>query len=229
MSTSNGPASGLYSTALFTGLWRENPTLRLMIGMCPALAVTTAVQPALTMGLSVIFVLICSNLVVSLMRNLLKPHLRIIMFTVTIATFVTICDLFLKAFLPNMSEILGPYVPLIIVNCLIIFRAEARASQSGPLVSILDGIGMGTGFTLALCFLAGIRELLATGRVFDIPVMPKLFVPWLAMQMPVGAFVTLGLILGLINVLTRKRAVRAEEPAADGPEPTVEPQLPATA
>jgi electron transport complex protein RnfE len=214
MSASNGSTSGLYSTALLTGLWRENPTLRLVIGMCPALAVTAAVKPALTMGLSVIFVLICSNLVVSLMRKILKPHLRIIMFTVTIATFVTICDLFLKAYLPAMSETLGPYVPLIIVNCLIIFRAEARASRSGPLVSILDAVGMGTGFTLALCLLASIRELLATGRLFEIPVLPKTFVPWLALQMPVGAFITLGLMLGLINVLTRKREVSEEEPAA---------------
>jgi electron transport complex protein RnfE len=226
MSASNSSTSGLYSTALLTGLWRENPTLRLVIGMCPALAVTAAVKPALTMGLSVIFVLICSNLVVSLMRNLLKPHLRIIMFTVTIATFVTICDLFLKAYLPKMSEILGAYVPLIIVNCLIIFRAEARASKSGPLVSILDAIGMGAGFTMALCLLASIRELLATGRIFEIQALPKTFVPWLALQMPVGAFITLGLMLGLINALTRKRPVREE---AAEPEPAAEPQLPATA
>lgn len=205
MSASNGSISSPYSAALFSGLWHENPTFRLLIGMCPPLAVTTAVKPALTMGLSVIFVLVCSNLVVSLMRNLLRPHLRIIMFTVTIATFVTICDLFLKAYQPRMSEILGAYVPLIIVNCIIIFRAEACASKSGPLVSVLDGIGMGAGFTIALSILAGVREILATGHIFDIQVMPRAFVPWLAMQMPVGAFVTLGLILGLINVLTRKK------------------------
>jgi electron transport complex protein RnfE len=205
MSASNGSISSPYSAALFSGLWRENPTFRLLIGMCPPLAVTTAVKPALTMGLSVIFVLVCSNLVVSLMRNLLRPHLRIIMFTVTIATFVTICDLFLKAYQPRMSELLGAYVPLIIVNCIIIFRAEACASKSGPLVSVLDGIGMGAGFTIALSILAGVREILATGHLFDIQVMPKAFVPWLAMQMPVGAFITLGLILGLINVLTRKK------------------------
>jgi electron transport complex protein RnfE len=229
MSPHNGSTSGLHSQAFFAGLWRENPTFRLLIGMCPALAVTTAVRPALTMGLSVIFVLVCSNLVVSLMRRLLKPHLRIVMFTVTIATFVTICDLFLKAYQPKMSEILGAYVPLIIVNCLIIFRAEARASKSGALVSVLDGIGMGAGFTGALCILAGIRELLATGRVFDITVMPKAFVPWLAMQMPVGAFITLGLILGLINVMTRRATAREEEPVAGAPEPAAEPQLPAAA
>ena len=205
MASSDSSPAGVYSKALFTGIWRENPTFRLMIGMCPPLAVTTAVKPALTMGLSVIFVLVCSNVVVSLMRNLLRPHLRIIMFTVTIATFVTICDMYLKAFQPQMSEILGAYVPLIIVNCIIIFRAEACASKSGIIVSALDGIGMGAGFTIALCILAGIREILATGRWFDFQVMPKGFVPWLGMQMPVGAFITLGLILGLINVLTRKK------------------------
>jgi Na+-translocating ferredoxin:NAD+ oxidoreductase subunit E len=190
--------------ALTTGIWRENPTFRLLIGMCPPLAVTTAVKPALTMGLSVIFVLVCSNLVISLMRNLLKPHLRIVMFTLTIATFVTICDLYLRAFVPDMSKILGPYVPLIIVNCIIIFRAEVCASKCGPLVSILDAIGMGTGFTIALCILGSIREILATGNLLGHQVMPAGFVPWLSMQMPVGAFVTLGLLLGLTSTLTRK-------------------------
>jgi electron transport complex protein RnfE len=173
--------------------------------MCPPLAVTTAVKPALTMGLSVIFVLLCSNLVISLMRNLLKPHLRIIMFTLIIAAFVTVCDLYLKAYLPSMSEILGAYVPLIIVNCLIIFRAEVCASKCGLFVSILDAVGMGLGFTIALCILASIREILATGCLVGIRVMPTAFVPWLAMQMPVGAFITLGLLLGLANVLTGKK------------------------
>jgi electron transport complex protein RnfE len=194
-----------YLRALTTGLWRENPIFRLLIGMCPPLAVTTAVKPALTMGLSVIFVLVCSNLTISLMRRLLKPHLRIIMFTLSISTFVTICDLYLRAFVPTMSESLGPYVPLIIVNCLIIFRAEACASKNNVWVSILDGFGNGTGFTIALCIIAGIREILASGTFFGIAVMPRGFVPWAAMQMPVGAFVTLGLLLGLASVPTRKR------------------------
>jgi electron transport complex protein RnfE len=139
------------------------------------------------------------------MRNLLRPHLRIIMFTLTIATFVTICDLFLKAFSPTMSELLGAYVPLIIVNCIIIFRAEACASKQGVVVSILDALSMGVGFTVALCILAGLREILATGCVAGLRVMPKGFVPWLGMQMPVGAFVTLGLLLGLAALLTRKK------------------------
>ena len=186
------------------GLWDQNPVLRLLLGMCPTLAVTAAMKPALTMGLSVIFVLICSNVVISLMRNLLKPHLRILMFTLTIATFVTIADLYLKAFLPDMSAALGPYIPLIIVNCIIIGRAEACASKSGVVISIIDAIGMGFGFTLVLCLLAAIRELLATGKLFEVPVMPSSFTPWAAMGMPVGAFVTLGLILAGANLITKK-------------------------
>ena len=194
------------SQTFISGLWDENPVLRLLLGMCPTLAVTAAVKPAITMGLSVIFVLTCSNIVVSLMRNLLKPHLRILMFTLTISTFVTIADLFLKAFQPEMSATLGPYIPLIIVNCIIICRAEACASKNGLIVSILDAFGMGIGFTLILCVLAGIRELLATGMIFEISVMPAGFVPWTAMGMPVGAFITLGLLLGLANIITKKKA-----------------------
>jgi electron transport complex protein RnfE len=201
----DGITSPNYFNALTAGLWKENPTFRLLIGMCPPLAVTTAVKPALTMGLCVIFVLVCSNMVISLMRNLLKPHLRIIMFCLSIAAFVTVADLYLKAFSPKMSEILGAYVPLIIVNCIIIFRAEACASKNNVVISILDGIGSGTGFTIALCILAGIREVLASGRFADIQVMPKGYVPWAAMQMPVGAFVTLGLLLGLAAIITTKK------------------------
>jgi electron transport complex protein RnfE len=198
--------SGLYKETLLAGLWRENPVFRLLLGMCPTLAVTAAVKPALTMGLSVIFVLVCSNIVVSLMRNLLKPHLRILMFTLTIATFVTIADLFLKAFQPEMSETLGPYVPLIIVNCIIICRAEACASKNNLVVSIIDALGMGVGFTLALCVLAGIREILSTGAIWEVKILPTAFVPWAAMSMPVGAFITLGLLLALVNVVSKKQA-----------------------
>ena len=203
--------ASLYKDTLLAGLWRENPVFRLLLGMCPTLAVTVAAKPALTMGCCVIFVLVCSNIVVSLMRNLLKPHLRILMFTLTIATFVTIADLFLKAFQPVMSEALGPYVPLIIVNCIIICRAEACASKNGLVISIIDAIGMGIGFTLTLCVLASIRELLATGAVFEIQILALQkdggwFVPWAAMSMPVGAFITLGLLLGLVNLVSKKRS-----------------------
>ena len=198
-------ASPALGQTFIAGLWKENPVFRLLLGMCPTLAVTAEVKPALTMGLCVIFVLTCSNIVVSLMRNLLKPHLRILMFTLTIATFVTIADLFLKAFTPEMSKTLGPYVPLIIVNCIIIGRAETCASKNNLIVSITDALGMGIGFTMTLCVLAAVRELLAAGTIFDIAVMPESFVPWAAMSMPVGAFITLGLLLALVNQITKTR------------------------
>ena len=209
MAKNSETTAGIYKETLLAGLWRENPVFRLLLGMCPTLAVTAAVKPALTMGLSVIFVLLSSNIVVSLMRNLLKPHLRILMFTLTIATFVTIADLFLRAYQPAMSEALGPYVPLIIVNCIIICRAEACASKNGLLVSIIDAIGMGIGFTLTLCVLASVRELLSTGAIFEVQILSLSkeggwFVPWAAMSMPVGAFITLGLLLGLVNLVSKK-------------------------
>ncbi len=216
MANSNSPKA---LQTLLAGLWKENPVLALLLGMCPTLAVTADVKSALTMGLSTSFVLLCSNIVVSLMRNLLKPHLRILMFTLTIATFVTIADLYLKAFLPAMSDKLGPYIPLIIVNCIIICRAEACASKNGLFISIIDAIGMGLGFTVTLCMLGAIREILATGAVFGkqvLPVisenwyltggMPNGFIPMFAFALPVGAFVTLGLILGLVNMINKKTA-----------------------
>jgi electron transport complex protein RnfE len=202
----------LYRNTFLTGVWWEIPVFRLMLGLCPTLAVTAAVKPAFTMGMCVLFVLICSNIVVSLMRNLLKPHLRIMMFTLTIATFVTIADLFLKAFQPEMSEALGPYVPLIIVNCIIIARAEACASKNGLIVSFIDAVGMGIGFTIALCILASIRELLSSGAIAEVQILPLQdkggwFVPWTAMALPVGAFITLGLLLALANLSKRTKKV----------------------
>ena len=139
------------------------------------------------------------------------------MFTLTISTFVTIADLFLKAFQPEMSETLGPYVPLIIVNCIIICRAEACASKSGLVVSIIDAVGMGIGFTLTLCVLAAVRELLATGAIFEIQILALAekggwFVQWAAMSMPVGAFITLGLLLGLVNVVSRRTRLAVLRP-----------------
>ena len=205
MANNSEATAGMYKDTLLAGLWRENPVFRLLLGMCPTLAVTAAVKPALTMGCCVIFVLVCSNIIVSLMRNLLKPHLRILMFTLTISTFVTIADLFLKAYFARMSETLGPYVPLIIVNCIIICRAEACASKNGLVVSVVDAVGMGIGFTGTLCCLASVRELLATGMWFERSIMPDAFVPWAAMGMPVGAFLTLGLMLALVNLASKRR------------------------
>ena len=188
------------------GFWDNNPVLRLLLGMCPTLAVTAAVKPALTMGLSVIFVLLFSNIVVSSIRGLLKPHVRILMFTLTIATAVTIADLAIKAFQPDMSAALGPFIPLIIVNCIIIGRAEACASKNGLVVSIIDALGMGGGFTITLVILAAIREVLATGMIFEKQILPDTFTPWAAMGMPVGAFITLGLMLAAVNIISKKTA-----------------------
>ncbi|MCF7958472.1 MAG: electron transport complex subunit RsxE [Phycisphaerae bacterium] len=193
------------ATFFIRGLWEENAIFRQLLGMCPTLAVTGAVKPALTMGLATTFVLVCSNVLVSLMRNVLQAHLRILMFTLTIATFVTIADLILKAFLPDMSETLGPFVPLIIVNCLIIGRAEACGSRKPVGTSLGDALGMGVGFTLGLCALAAIRELLATGAVFELAVLPEKFENWNVMQLPAGAFITLGIMLGLSNHFLKKK------------------------
>ncbi len=199
--TAGSEASGLF----IRGLWEDNAIFRQLLGMCPTLAVTGALQPALTMGLATTFVLLCSNMVVSSMRSLLVGHLRILMFTLTIATFVTIADLILQAFVPTMSETLGPYVPLIIVNCLIIGRAEACASRKPLISSISDALGMGIGFTAGLCVLGIVREILADGALWGIPVMPDAFVNWNVMKLPAGAFLTLGILLGISNHFFRKK------------------------
>jgi electron transport complex protein RnfE len=195
----------LYKNAVMEGLWTKIPVFRLMLGLCPTLAVTTGVKSALTMGLSVIFVLVCSNFVVSLLRNLIKPHLRILIFTLAIAAFVTIADLYLKAFMPVMSEKLGAYIPLIIVNCIIICRAEECASKCSIGVSIVDGFFMGLGFTIVVCILGAIREIISAGTVYGIKVTPASYIPMVSLAMPVGAFVTLGLLLGLWNTIEMKK------------------------
>ncbi len=195
------PAAGFF----IRGLWEESPVFRQLIGMCPTLAVTAQLKPAITMGASVIFVLVCSNVVVSLMRRLVQGHLRLLMFTMTIATFVTIADYLLKAYLPEMSEKLGAYVPLIIVNCLIIGRAEACANRQGVWISFWDGWGQGIGYTIGLAAMATIRELLADGAIWGHPVMWNGFVNWNVMKLPAGAFLTLGILLGLSNHFLRKK------------------------
>ncbi|MBD3236510.1 MAG: electron transport complex subunit RsxE [Candidatus Eisenbacteria bacterium] len=189
-------------------LWAENPVFRALLGMCPTLAVTAAVKPALTMGLAATFVAICSNVLVSLIRKGLTPHLRILMFTLAISVFVTIADLFLKAFVPDMSEVLGPYVPLIIVNCMIIARAESWASKRPVFSSFLDGLGTGFGFTLAIVMLATIREILGAGTWFDVRVLPSWWVPWTIMKLPAGAFITLGFMLAMIIFYRNRAAAR---------------------
>jgi electron transport complex protein RnfE len=187
------------------GLWEENAVFRQLLGMCPVLAVTAQLQPAVTMGAATTFVLVCSAVVVSSLRKLLVGHLRILMFTLTISTFVTIADLILQAYLPAMSAKLGPYVPLIIVNCLIIGRAEACGSRRGIVTSFFDALGMGLGFTFGLCVLASVREVLADGALWGVAVMPAGFVNWNVMKLPAGAFLTLGILLGISNHFFRQR------------------------
>jgi len=187
------------------GILPENATYKQLLGMCPTLAVTGSLPKAVTMGLATIFVLVCSNIVVSALRRLLVPHLRILVYTLTIATFVTIADLYLKAQFPDLSRQLGPYVPLIIVNCLIISRAEVCASRQGLWVSLWDGLGQGLGFALGICSLAFVRELLGFGSLFGYAVLPASFPKWVIMAMPPGAFLTLGVLIGFVNWLGQRR------------------------
>ena len=186
------------------GIWVENPVLIQLLAMCPTLAITNSVANALTMGAATTFVLVSSNVVVSLLRKQLQPHLRILVFTIIIATFVTIVDMFLKAFMYDMSRTLGPYIPLIIVNCIIIARAEACASKSRLLPSLADALGMGLGFTLALLILASIREILADGTWLNMRVMWDGFTPWTIMKLAPGAFLAFGLVVGANNFIRRK-------------------------
>lgn len=186
------------------GLWRENPVFVQILGMCPVLAVTTKALFGLSMGLATAFVLISSSIVVSLIRKIVPNQVRIAVFTVIIATFVTIADYFLKARFPLISKALGPYVPLIVVNCIILGRQEAFASKNPPLRSFLDAFGMGLGFTLSLVILGAVRELFAFGTVFHYTLLGEWYEHWVIMALPAGAFITLGLLIGLFNWVNSK-------------------------
>jgi electron transport complex protein RnfE len=192
------------------GILPENPVYRQLLGMCPTLAVTGAMKPAMTMAGATAFVLISANIMISLVRGLLKPHLRILVFTLTIATFVTIADRFLAAYMYEMSKQLGPYVPLIIVNCIIISRCEICASKQHMGIAISDGVGMSLGFALALASIATVREILGSGTWFGLGVMPESWPSWGIMVLPPGAFLTLGLLLGLAEWIGQKRAEKAK-------------------
>ena len=189
---------------LLKGLWRENPVLFQVLGMCPTLAVTTKAVFGLSMGMATSFVLISSSIIVSIFRRLIPNQVRIATYTVIIATFVTIADLFLKANFPDISRSLGPYVPLIVVNCIILGRAEAFASKNNPVRSLFDAVGMGVGFTLSLVLLGTTRELLGYGSIFGYEILKNGFEPWVIMILPPGAFITLGLMVGLFNMINKK-------------------------
>jgi len=189
------------------GILPENPVYRQLLGLCPVLAVTNSVQGAMTMAGAVLFVLLCANIIISLIRDLLKPHLRIVIFTLTIATFVTIVDRFLAAYMYQMSKNLGPYIPLIIVNCIIICRCEVCASKQSVFTAAADAVGQSLGFALALASIASVREILGTGMFFGIRVLPEMWPDWVIMVLPPGAFLTFGLLLGAVNwVAARKKA-----------------------
>ncbi|MDD3603863.1 MAG: electron transport complex subunit RsxE [Kiritimatiellae bacterium] len=181
------------------GILPENPVYRQVLGMCPTLAVTNGMKAAMTMAAAVAFVLVCANILTSLIRNLLKPHLRILVFTLTIATFVTVADRIIAAYMYDMSKQLGPYIPLIIVNCIIICRCEVCASKQNVLTAATDALGQSLGFALALASIASVREILGSGSWFGIEVMPAGWPDWVVMVLPPGAFLTLGLLLGAAN------------------------------
>jgi electron transport complex protein RnfE len=199
------------SERFIQGILPENPVYRQLLGLCPTLAVTSGMKPALTMAAAVAFVLICANIVTSLIRNLLKPHLRIVIFTLTIATFVTIADRFLAAYLYQMSKTLGPYIPLIIVNCLIICRCEVCASRQSVFTAASDAVGQSLGFGIALGSIAAVREILGTGMFFGYRVLPAGWPDWVIMVLPPGAFLALGLLLGAVNWMEIRRSGQSDE------------------
>lgn len=190
------------------GLWDENPVFRQLLGLCPTLAVTGAVINGLAMGLATTFVLIFSSLVVSSIKKLIPSQVRIASYIVIIATFVTVADRFLAAFFPPISKSLGPYVPLIVVNCIILGRQEAYSSKNTVGRSLIDALGMSAGFVLALLILSAIREILGAGTFFGYQVMGAWFKPWIIMILPPGAFITLGILLALALHIERRTKSR---------------------
>ena len=198
-----------FLSVFLNGLIWENPIFTLMLGMCPTLGITTAGSNGLGMGLATTAVLVCSNVFISLLRKFIPEKVRIPSFIVIIASFVTIIDLCMKAFLPDLSKSLGMYIPLIVVNCIIFARAESFAFKNPPVLSIADGLGMGLGFTFAITLLSVIREVIGNGTCFGAAVMPAAYQPMAIMLQVPGGFVTLGLLLVAVNAL-RKLASKKE-------------------
>ena len=188
----------------FNGIIPENPTFRLVLGTCPTLAVTTSALNGLGMGAAATFVLVCSNIAISLLRKFIPDQVRIPAFIVVICTFVTMVQLLMQAFVPSLYDSLGIFIPLIVVNCIILARAEAFASKNTPLASAADGLGMGVGFTLALTLMGAIRELIGNGSVFGFSVLGASYEPMLLIVLASGGFLTFGLLLGIFNLLVKK-------------------------
>ncbi|MGI6394943.1 MAG: RnfABCDGE type electron transport complex subunit E [bacterium] len=186
------------------GIIKENPTLVLLIGMCPPLAVTSSAINGLGMGVATTFVLVCSNMVIAALKNVIPDKVRLPAFIVIIATFVTIVDLAMKAYTPALSESLGVFIPLIVVNCIILGRAEAFAQKNGVLSSMFDGLGMGLGFTLSLTVLGTIREVLGNGSIFDFKFVSEETTTILLFVLAPGAFIMLGLMVATMNKIMKK-------------------------
>ncbi|MAG08483.1 electron transport complex subunit RsxE [Candidatus Woesearchaeota archaeon] len=186
------------------GLWKQNPALRLILGMCPTLAVTNMAVNGLAMGLATLFVLVASGIIISLVRNLIPSKVRIPCYIVVIASFVTVADYFLAAFFSDMHKVLGIYLPLVVVNCIILGRMEAFASKNPLLNSIADAFGMGIGFTWALVLLGSVREFFGFGTVFGLTLLGSWYPGMLVMKLPTGAFITLGLMIALMNIINER-------------------------
>ena len=191
-----------YLNIISNGIVKENPTFVLMLGMCPTLATTTSAINGLSMGLATMFVLICSNIVISLIKKLTPDMVRIPVFIVVIASFVTILQMVMQAYVPDIYATLGLFIPLIVVNCVILGRAEAFAAKNGPVESLMDGIGIGFGFTIGLTLLGICRELLGAGSIFGYTLMPETY-NMLMFVLPPAAFITLGYLVAIVNKVTK--------------------------
>jgi electron transport complex protein RnfE len=188
---------------LFNGIIKDNPVFVLLLGMCPTLATTSSAINGMSMGLATMFVLVCSNVVISLLKNLIPDLVRIPAFIVVIATFVTIVEMMMNAYLPALADSLGIFIPLIVVNCIVLGRAEAFAAKNNVLSSLFDGIGIGLGFTLALTVLGVMREFLGSGKMFSVSIFPEDYGMTLFVLAP-GAFIALGYLVAVFNKLQRK-------------------------
>ena len=191
-----------YFKIISNGIIKENPTFVLLLGMCPTLATTTSSINGMSMGLATMFVLVCSNIVVSLIKSLTPDKVRIPVFVVVIASFVTILQMCLKAYLPEINKSLGLFIPLIVVNCIILGRAEAFACKNGPVASLCDGIGIGLCFTLGLTLLGTVREFFGAGSIFGFTLLPETY-NVLLFILPPGAFISLGYLIAIVNKLKK--------------------------
>ena len=187
---------------LMNGIVKENPTFVLLLGMCPTLGTTSSAINGMGMGLATMFVLICSNVVISSIKNLIPDMVRIPAFIVVIASFVTLLQMIMQAYVPALYATLGLFIPLIVVNCILLGRAEAFAAKNGPVPSFFDGLGMGLGFTLALTILGGVRAFLGTGKLFAIAIMPEQYGMLIFVLAP-GAFIALGYLIAIVNKLKK--------------------------